>query len=115
MSGKPWVPGEGPAPQRRSTFVPIPPRDFARRSLLAAAAAGADEHLWTAEFLRQQVRSTLDLRQTMSGSQLVSDVHLAEVARGLVEGLEQIDAETEARLADVPDAQPGSAPQEATG
>ena len=98
--------GTGPAPERRMTWRPIPPRHVARTALLAAVERGADEHLWACEYLRCAARSVTDLRQTMSLSQLAGDVYLAETARGLVEALEQLDAETEARLADVPDAEP---------
>jgi hypothetical protein len=98
--------GLQPAPPRRRTFRARPPRDTARAALLDAVASGADEHLWSAEYLRHAVRSVLDLRQTLSVTQLAADIYLAEIARGLVEGLEQLDADVESRLADVPDAEP---------
>lgn len=84
MSGLPHV----------SAGATLRPRTLARDALLAHAASGGEEYVFTAETLR----TAIDQAEIAGLSMYAADAYVAEIARGLVEGLDELDRRTEAAL-----------------
>lgn len=72
----------------------VRPRTSARLNLIRHVEAGGDEHPHVVETLRAVVEQTDQAQLSM----YAADALIAETVRGLIEGLDELDARTEALL-----------------